>query len=393
MKKHALLSASGASRWLNCTPSAVLESKIKSTVSQYADEGTVAHALAELELKKYFALISNLEYNKELKDIEETEYYDDAMAEYISDYVVFVVEQYNGYDSPAIFLEQHLDMQDYVPDGFGTSDVNIVSDSTLEIIDLKYGKGVAVSAEENKQMMLYSLGAYNEFSYMGNILFIKMTIYQPRIDNYSSWLISVKDLLAWAESELKPKAKLAYKGEGDFVAGDWCRFCKVKGTCRAFTNAQLEVAKLDFSDLKNIKKMPADKSLLTDKEIALILQRTQQFKQWINAIEEHALDQAVNHNKTWPDMKLVEGRSIRKYLDPIKVKQALIKKKYTETDITESKILSITKMEKFLGPSVFVKILGKLIIKPSGSLTLVHKSDKRPEYNSLESAKKDFNGK
>lgn len=392
-RKHALLSASGSERWLNCTPSAVLESKIKTTSSSAADEGTVAHALAELELKKYFELIDAVAYKHQFKEMEQTEYYDDTMYEFISEYVTFIIDKYNGYKNPAIFLEQHLDLSEYVPGGFGTSDVNIVSQKTLEVIDLKYGKGVRVEAEENRQLMLYALGAYMEFSFMTDIKKIVITVYQPRIQNFSSWELTADELLAWGEEELKPKAQLAYKGAGDFEAGEWCRFCKVKATCRAFAAAQLELAKVEFSDLKAGNAKPKDQSRLTDKEIALILQRSLMFKQWLTAIETYALDQAVNHGKKWPDMKLVAGRSTRRFTDADKVQKLLIKKGYAEEEITETHLIALGKIEKLLTPGIFNKLLNKLVIKPDGALTLVHKSDKRPEHNSAEKAAEDFKTK
>lgn len=394
VRTHALLSASAASRWLNCTPSAVLESKIKSKTSSYADEGTVAHALAELELKKYFGLITDLDYLSGLKDLEQTEFYDDAMADYVSEYVVFIVENYNQYKNPSIYLEQKLDLSGYVPDGFGTSDVNIVGEmnkvTVLEVIDLKYGKGVAVSADENKQMMLYGLGALNEFEFIANIDTVKMTVYQPRINNFSSYEISVKELIEWANTELKPKAEMAFEGRGELVAGEWCKFCKVKGTCRAFATAQLELTKLEFSELPDGDIIPMDKNFLTDEEISQVLLRSSQFRSWLSAVEEHALDQAINHQKKWPGLKLVEGRSNRKYTEEEKINDLLLKKGYTQDQITQSKLLPITKMEKFLGGTLFTQLVGKFVIKPTGSLTLVHVNDKRPEHNSIDAAKKDF---
>lgn len=388
--KHALLSASSASRWLNCTPSAVLESKVKQVSSSYADEGTVAHALAELELRKQFSLITNLQYQTEFAEIEKSEYYNDSMEDYISDYVVFIVERYNEYKRPALFLEQHLSLEHYIPFGFGTSDVNIISENILDVIDLKYGKGYAVSAVNNDQMKVYALGAYHEFSYMGDIKKIRMTIYQPRIANYSTHEILVDELIQWGLSKLKPIAKIAYDGKGDLKAGEWCKFCKVKATCRAFTSAQLELAKLEFDDLESEEKITSDSTKLSDEEIAMILKKSDEFKSWITSIEKYALDQAIHNNKKWAGLKLVTGRSNRKYLDENKIIELLKKKKYDENDIMQKKIMPISKMEKFLGIEIFTKLLSKYVIKPMGALTLTNISDPRPEYNSIENTKEDF---
>lgn len=390
-KKHALLSPSSASRWLNCTPSAVLESKLPERSSSYADEGTLAHTMAELKLKRYFNLISEIDYQNEMIEVEQNKYWNEAMVDHIDAYVAFVIERYNDHQEAAIFLEQQINISQYVPESFGHVDVNIVGHNILDVIDLKYGQGVAVSAVNNKQGMLYALGSYHEFQYMSTIEVVRITIYQPRIGNYSTHEIGIAELLKWAEEEVKPKAEIAYQGKGEKVAGEWCMFCKVKARCRTFAEAQLKVAKVEFSDLEKDTKITTGSDDLTDEEITNIVLKASEFKSWINAIEEYALKEAIVNKKKWPGLKLVAGRSIRKYTDELKIIEVLQKKKFELDQITSRKILPITQMEKLLGPEKFTKLLSKYVIKPQGSLTLVSISDKRPEFNSLEAAQNDFN--
>ena len=250
----------------------------------------------------------------------------------------------------------------------------------MNIIDLKYGKGVNVSCENNKQMMLYALGGLRDFDFMYSIDTVCMTIYQPRMDNISTFEMSVNDLQAWAENTLKPLAKLAFEGLGDFKVGDHCRFCRAKAVCKANANENLELAKYDF----------AESILLNDTEVADILSRASAFKAWITSVEDMALTEAVEKGKNWPGYKLVEGRSNRVYSDEDKVATALVREGFNEDQIYTKKILGITAMEKTITKKVFESVLGELIIKPAGKPTLVIESDKRSAWNSAESAKNDF---
>jgi len=384
MRAHAILSPSGASKWLTCTPSARLEAQFPESKSTYADEGTLAHSLGELMISHKLKKITKHQYNKLLKDIEASSYYCPEMHEHAENYAVFVMERYadalSHTKDAMIFLEKQLDMTDYVPEGFGTGDVVIIADGTLELIDLKYGKGVSVSATNNKQMKLYGLGALRDFDFIYDIHTVRMTIYQPRIDNFSTWELPVVDLKQWAEDELRQKAQLAFDGEGEFVPGDHCRFCKAKAVCRAFADMNLGLARYDF----------ADPAVLNDEEIADIISRADTFKNWISSIEEHALAESINNGKKWPGYKLVEGRSNRKYSDEEAVAQTLASYGYGDDVIYKRSLLTITEMEKKLGKKTFGEYLGELIIKPQGKPTLVPLTDKRPEYSSTESAVNDF---
>lgn len=384
MKQHAILSPSGASRWLACTPSARLEERFPYRVGTAADEGTLAHSLCELILKKNLKLVNRTTYAKELAKIQSHNLYEHVMFEYCENYAVFVQEQLSEakkHTSDALlFLEQKLDLTDFIPEGFGTGDAVIIANGVMEIIDFKYGKGVPVFAPENKQMMLYGLGALKGYDFIYDIHTVRMTIFQPRIDNVSTWEIEAAELMAWAETDLKVKAKQAFDGEGEYQPGSHCMFCKAKAVCKANADYHLEAAKYDF------KQSP----LLTDDEVSDILNRADAFKKWLTAVEDHALNEAINSNKNWPGYKLVEGRSNRTYSDPVAVANKLLKEGYSEDVIYNKSILGITAMEKELGKAEFAEKLSDLIIKPPGKPTLVPATDKRPAWNSTETAKADF---
>ena len=382
---HAILSPSAASRWLNCTPSARLEQQFPDTSSDVAKEGTLAHSLGELLISLKSGAVDEAEYQMRLKAIQADKFYDPAMMDHCEDYAVFVMERFAEAQSHTkdaiLFLEQRLNLTDYIPESFGTGDTVIIADAVLDIIDLKYGKGVLVSAEQNRQMMLYSLGALREFDYMYAIDKVRMTIFQPRLDSISTWEMDVVELKQWAENELKPRAALAFEGKGDFVPGKHCQFCKVRATCRAHAEMHLQAAKYDF-------KNP---DLLDDDEISDVLTRSSLFKNWLTAVEEHALHEAVHNDKKWPGYKLVEGRSNRKYADTALVADKLINAGFAKEIIYKpAELLGITEMEKKITKKTFATELDGLIIKPPGKPALVPVDDKRPEYNSAEGARKDF---
>lgn len=383
---HALLSPSSASRWMACTPSARFEERFEETTSSFAEEGTLAHTLGELLVQLRLGWIKKAEYKKRIKVIEDNEFYSDNMLEYCDDYAAFVIERFNEAlahtPDAKLFLERRLDMSDYVPEGFGTGDAVIVADSLMETIDLKYGKGVAVTVTENKQQMLYALGALKDFSLMYNIERLRMTIYQPRINNIESFEIEVTDLLKWAEEDLKVKAEMAFKGEGEFIPGQHCQFCRGASVCKTLAEMNLELAKYEF----------AETNILDDDAIADILTRADMFVKWIDNIEKFALKEAVDNNKKWPGFKVVEGRSNRKYSDVTAVEQTLLKAGFDEETIFTKKLLPITKMEAEIGKKVFAQHLSALISKPPGKPALAPLSDKRPEFSSLENAVADFAG-
>lgn len=381
---HALLSPSAAERWLNCTPSVRLESQFPDAAGQAAEEGTLAHSLGELLLRKELKQIKKFQFEKDLAAIQAHKLYDKTMLDHAENYRDFVMEHFYAAQARTkdamLVLEQKVDLTDYIPEGFGTTDANIIADHVLHIIDLKYGKGVPVAADNNKQLMVYALGALSAFDFIYAIDVVRVTIYQPRIDNISTWEISADDLRVWAVTELAPKAKMAFAGAGEFVPGNHCRFCRARGICKANAEHNLKLAEYEFRE--------AD--LLTDEEVADILDRSKNFSSWLKSVGDFALAQAVANSKKWPGYKLVEGRSNRKYMNEDEVAKTLLDKGFVEEKIYEKNLLGITAMEKVLGKTEFNKLLSPLIIKPAGSPALVPLSDKRPELNSLESAAIDF---
>ena len=384
-RAHALLSASGAKRWMSCPPSARLEDNFAESKSEYADEGSFAHTYAELLLTSTLKLITKKEFKKQATLLMTDSFYSSALEEYVQVYVTIVIERLSEAKKRSkdavMFIEQKLDFSRWVTEGFGTGDAVIIADGILEIIDLKYGKGVPVSAESNPQLKLYGLGALDAFEMLYDVNTVRMTIVQPRLDSISSESILVDDLYAWAESEVVPKAALAFAGEGDFCAGDHCRFCRAKAQCRKRAEANLELAKHDF----------AEPALLSDDEIADVLTKAEQLQSWAGDIQAYALDQAWNNGKKWPGWKLVEGRSNRAYTNREEVASVLLLEGYEEDKIYEPRaIKGVTAMEKEIGKKVFAEVLKDYIVKPAGRPTLVPESDKRSEINSLQSAIDDF---
>ena len=358
---HAILSASSSHRWMNCTPSARLEREFADRETEAAAEGTAAHALCEHKLRRALKMRSRKPVSK----------YDcDEMDAYTDGYVEFVLEQLAQAklecSDPLVLIEQRLDFSCWVPEGFGTGDCLIVADKLLHIIDFKYGQGVLVEAEENPQMMLYALGALRLFDSLYDITEVSMSIYQPRRDNVSTWTISVDELNAWAENVLKPKAELAHKGEGDYLPGPWCQFCKAAVKCRARAEEKLQLARFEF----------APPPLLSDEEIEDILTKLDDLTKWASEIQAYAQDAAVNHGKAWKGFKLVATRTNRKYTDEEAVIQAAKDAGYT--DIFKKSLIPITEMEKLMGKKNFTSILGSLVEKPQGRPTLVPETDKRP---------------
>lgn len=364
MRNHAVLSASGSHRWLNCLPSARLEEEFENTGSEAAREGTAAHALCEHKLKKALKLRSRRPHS---------DYDSDEMEECSDAYVDFVMEKYEkikqSCDDTVVLIEQRLDFSEYVPDGFGTGDCLLIGDGKLHIIDFKYGTGVLVDAYENPQMKLYALGAMHEFDMLYDIKEIDMSIFQPRRENVSTYSITAEELKKWAENELKPKAEMAYNGEGEFKPGEWCTFCRAAVKCRARAEEKLKLCQTEFA-------LPP---VLSDDEIEEILKVLPDLTKWANEITAYATDAALNHGKAWRDFKIVEGRSVRRYKDEESVAEAAKAAGYK--DIYRQSLITLTEMQKLMGKQKFEEVLGSLIIKPAGKPTLVPRTDKRPEIS------------
>ena len=369
-KGHALLSASSSHRWMNCPPSARLCENYDDKGSDFAAEGTDAHALCEFRLQEALGIpaenpIENLTwYNEEMEDCAV------SYASFVSE---IVAKAKDTCSDPVVLIEQHLDYSKFVQEGFGTGDCIVIADGELHIIDYKHGLGILVDAEHNPQMMCYALGALELFDGIYDINTIRMTIFQPRRDNVSTCECTKEELLTWADHTLAPTAALAMNGQGEFAAGDHCQFCKVKATCRKRAEHNLELAKYDFA-------MP---DTLDQKEIAAILAKADSLTAWANDIKEYALQQALS-GVTYEGFKVVEAKSNRKYSDEAAV--AFIVKDHGY-DPYEKKLLGITAMTSMLGKKKFEELLSPFIIKPQGKPTLVPDSDKRPALNT---AKEDF---
>lgn len=384
-RAHALLSASGASRWLGCTPSARLEEEYgEDKPSPYAEEGTLAHELAEAIIRRDILMESDSHaFDMELDRITENEKFDPEMLDIVPIYTGYVSDEFAASKASTpdavLLIEQKVDLTQWIPEAFGSCDAVIIADGVLKVIDLKYGKGVPVSATANKQLMLYGLGAYSRYSIMYDIHTVELHIVQPRIDNISTWSLPVKELLEWAENEVKPKAKMAFNGEGELQAGDWCKFCKVKARCRALYQKTVEVAKMDFQE----------PPLLTDDEMAAVLASAPAIQEWLSSVLDYATDEAATKGKIWPGFKLVEGRSQRKWSNEEEVAQTLIANGYSEDEMYNMKLKGISEIEKLVGKKNFSTVLGGLVVKPQGKPTLVPESDKRPSIGA-EDAINDF---
>lgn len=365
-RNHALLSASGAYRWLKCPGSARLEDKFEDEPSIYAAEGTLAHEMAELKIIKHFtADLRPSEFKKRMNELKKNELYSAEMDRYTNEYRDYINDIYLSFESKPFFLaEQRVDFSSYVPEGFGTVDCTLVGDKVIHIFDLKYGKGVPVTAENNPQGMLYALGTYLEQSAIDEIEKIVIHIIQPRIKNTSSFEISSEELLEWAES-IKDVAQKAYKGSNEFHVGEHCGFCKANGNCRKQAEKYMDIEVID----------PA---LLTDEEIGEGLAKVKELSKWAKKFEDYALVRAQNGGnvKGW---KLVAGRGgNRTFTDKAVAAQLLEEVGLDREEIFKTELISVTAAEKLLGEETLYKIAGKYIQKPEGKPTLATLDDKRP---------------
>ena len=370
--EHARFSPSAANRRIHCPPSLLLEEQFEEGESVYAAEGTAGHALAEHLIRKYL---------KKRTTRPTSDFYTDELVDAVDEYVSFVISEIEDARRccahPIAIVEQRVDVSEYVEGCFGTADMVIITDKIAHIIDLKLGKGVEVHAEENPQLMIYGLGVLRMAEALYDIETVRLTIFQPRLNNSSTWDVSPEYLKRWGEEVLRPAGAKALIGAGEFAAGTWCRFCKARNQCRARAEHFLEMAKLDF-------RQPA---LLTDEEVSEVIARADELSKWAADVYAYAQDQAITHGKHWPGYKVVEGRSARRYTSEEDVAQAATAAGYT--DIYKKSLLGITEMERLMGREQFNAILGRLVYKPQGKLTLVSDSDRR-EAVSFDTAQDDF---
>ncbi|MDY6281860.1 MAG: DUF2800 domain-containing protein [Erysipelotrichaceae bacterium] len=361
--KHALLSASKADRWLHCTPSARLEERVPDTPSVYAAEGTVAHAKAEEKLRNW--LDGHPRKKVKCPDGE----MDEATTAY-RDYVMEIFNEEQKYSEDAkIFVEVQLDLSEWVPEGFGTADCVIVSDHCLHVIDFKYGKGVAVNVEHNPQLMLYAAGALRIYELTYAFQDVKLHIFQPRLDSISEWETTVDNIKDWLIGTVEPAAEMAIDGVGEQHPGAWCKFCKVKASCRARANMAMATA----AEQKRL-----DGFLLTDAEIAALLPQLTPISDWCADLKEYATNEALAGTH-YDGYKLVEGISRRKITDEPTAIETLEKHGYKTDQITKTSLLGISSLEKLVGKNELAALLDNCIEKPAGAPVLVPVTDKRPE--------------
>lgn len=379
---HALLSPSAAHRWIHCTPSVRLEEGVRDEGSDFAAEGTLAHAIASRKILETLGRPHD-EQDREIEELRER-YYSEEMEGYTDTYRSIVLEKFNQAKTRSkdaqLLVEVRLDFGSFLPDAFGTADAVIIADDLMEVIDFKYGKGVKVDADHNPQMMIYALGALDEFLLDYDIKRVRMTIVQPRIDNLSECGMMVGELTAWRTVTLKPAAEKAFAGVGDQVPGEWCQFCKVRATCSAIAEKARQICNEDFREAR----------LISDEDIPGLLPLVPVLKGWLEDFASHALQRALD-GATIKGYKLVEGRSIRQVTDQDALLGALLVKGYQRDDLLKKpELKAIGELEKLVGKKAFAEIGKPWLVKPQGKPTLAEESDKRPVWKPKESASEDF---
>lgn len=384
-RAHALLSASGAHRWLACTPSARLEEGFPDSGSAAAAEGTLAHELAELKLRNYFQTVDfgKTKFTRAVNKLKKHELWQDEMDGYTDEYLDQVKTAAMSFQSvPAVRIEEQVRFEDYVPDGFGTADCILIGGGTLHIIDFKYGKSPdgRVSAEGNPQLSLYALGAYASYGWLYPIEKIKLTIVQPRLpDGISEWECPLSELLAFGQY-VKERAELAVKGEGEYRPSEkTCRYCRAKSRCRARADENVRLAFL-------AGKKP---SLLTNEEVGQYLTQGEDVAKWLKDIQEYALAECLA-GKEIPGWKAVEGRGSRDWTDMDTAFKALTDSGIEEAMLWERKPLTLAQIEKVVGKKEFDSCVGDYVVKKPGKPTLARESDKREAISNRITAQEAF---
>lgn len=384
MSSHALLSPSSAHRWLNCPLAPRLEATLPEKPSEYAREGTVAHSVCEITAKKKFKKVKAAEYNRVIKKLKTDAVWDDEMLHTAETYVEHLTELAMEFANELyIAFEVKVDISDYVPEAFGRCDCVMFGGDTLIITDYKHGKGVPVSPDENPQLMLYALGALKLYKPLFGVALKKVAVYidQPRIGAYDGWTCTVDELLAWGES-VKPKAQMAFMGFGEYHAGDWCRFCRANGICKAQAEQQIGA----FDDFSAAVGNPT--ALLSPSEMGEVLKRGETLVSWYETVREKALESLLNGEKI-PGYKVVEGRSTRCWTDQDKALDKLQESGVDRAVIYDSVPKTLAQLEKLLGTARFKELVGEFVTKPQGKPTLALETDSRKEFNS---AAADFAG-
>lgn len=381
--QHALLSASGAHRWLHCTGSPLLEKDFPDSTSVYAQEGTLAHYLCELKLMAYTGEITKRKLTSMKNKLVKSELWQpemDSTSEAYLDYIKDITMSYTV--KPVILIEKKVDFSRYVPEGFGTADCLVLAGDTLHVVDYKHGKGVVVDADHNPQMMLYALGAMSELSLLYRFKFVHMTIVQPRVNNISEFTMTADELIEWGEKVVKPKAEAAMSGKGEFEAGDWCRFCRAKQQCKTRYESNDSL----YPELSERH----DPRLITLAELGEYLKRGKDMAAWLEDMKEYALSESLAGADV-PGWKAVEGRGSRVFTDTDEAVDTLIKNGIDESVLYERRVLTLAQMEKAVGKKAFGELVGDLVVKNPGKPTLVEESDKRSRITNQPTAADVFN--
>ena len=381
--KHAVLSPSAAKRWLTCPPSARLEEKLKERFgdksSPFAEAGTQAHALAEQKLRREIGEINKFTYDEVFKQMKaDRPEMDWTRIDWATDiYVDTVMEHYYAAKKTCpdaeLLIEQRYDVSEYIPGCFGTSDAVVVSDDLLVVLDYKNGSGVPVSAVENPQARIYGLGATIALGVLFGFKKVKNVIVQPNLDSITYEFLTKEELLTWGQ-EINPIARLAWKGKGEYKAGDHCRFCAARALCYHRAAAAMQIFDTGMQN----------PGILPDEEIPRILEYADIAEGWIKDIRDYARSQALK-GQHWNGFKLVAGRRPpRKWSDPETVVDQLSRAGYSDDQIYDKKLISVGDAEKLLGKAAFRAVLGEYSSQGEGAPTLVPESDKRPALNSAE---------
>lgn len=378
---HAILSPSSAERWIHCPPSARINADAGDHDTVFTREGTLAHAVAELKARKHFLTRDRIMVIEQMQTFRENELWQDEMDVHTDTYLEALKDIAAEFpEKPYVALEQRVNFSEYVPEGFGTADCIMIGGQTLHIIDFKYGRGLEVAAEDNPQLKLYALGAVLQYMPFYDIFTVRMTIVQPRIKREpDTWELPARDLLHWAEEIVKPAARLAAAGEGAFTEGDWCRWCAIRGNCRARAEAQLKAAQMDF-------RLPPT---LTDAEVGEALTLGQRLKAWLSDLEEYALGACLNGAEI-PGFKAVEGRSVRIWTDADAAFTAARAAGVPEEMLYERKPVTLAALEKIMGKKPFAEALAEYVTTPPGKPTLVKADDKRRAITKQPTIEDDF---
>jgi hypothetical protein len=357
MTAHAKLSASGAHRWMACPGSVSAEAGLPDKASSFAEEGTIAHDIAERALRLGF----NCDTLCDRPDLA-----------HIADPAQVYVDYVRALPGKHRFIETRVDFGEWVQGGFGTADAIVIDEDagTLHIADLKFGKGVRVDANHNPQAMLYALGAYSMFSFLHEIERIKIAIVQPRIDNISEWDISVHDLLKWGEIA-RAAAELTAQPNAKRVPGEkQCRFCKAKADCPALYKLTEQTLLIDFDEYDE----PVAPNKLTDEQLAEALKARPVIEAWLNAVET-LVKQRLSTGEPFPGWKLVEGRANRAWIDEDNAAKEL--EWLVGDKAFVRKLITPAQAEKALGKE-HKKAVESLAFKPQGKAALAPENDPRP---------------